>query len=74
MLVSPLKTFSAAYSVDLKNGISKSFLFVKSVLIKPGDTTETLTLNFLKSKYILSAKFVNAAFDGPYPLELGSPL
>ena len=60
--------------MDLKNGIGKSFLSVKGVLINPGDIIEILTLNFLKSKKMLSAKLFNAAFEGPYPLELGNPL
>ena len=72
--IKPLYIFSAANSTDLKNGIGKSFLSVKGVLINPGDITEILTLYFLKSKKILSAKLFKAAFEGPYPLELGSPL
>ena len=51
--------------MDLKNGIGKSFLSVKGVLINPGDITEILTLNFLKSKKILSAKLFKAALEGP---------
>ena len=42
--------------------------------MNPGETREILTLCFLKSKYKLSVKLVNAALDGPYPLEFGKPL
>ena len=37
-------------SGDLIKGIGKSFLSVKGVLINPGETSEILTLYFLKSK------------------------
>ena len=74
LLVSPLNIFSAANSGDLINGIGNSFLSVRGVFINPGETSEILTLCFLKSKYKLSVKLVKAALDGPYPLELGKPL
>ena len=44
------------------------------VFINPGEIKETLTLCLPKSKYKLSAKLFKAAFDGPYPVELGKPL
>ena len=52
----------------------KSFLSVIGVLINPGETKQTRTLNLLKSKYKLSAKLFNADLEGPYPVEFGSPL
>ena len=66
--------FFAANSGVSKKGIENSFLSVSGVFMNPGEITETLTLNFLKSKKILSAKLVKAAFEGPYPLEFGKPL
>ena len=45
-----LAIFSAAYSGDLIIGIGNLFLSVIGVLIKPGLTTDTLTLCLLKSK------------------------
>ena len=56
------------------NGILNLFLSVIGVLMKPGEIKETLTLYFLKSKKRLSARLIKAAFEGPYPVELGSPL
>ena len=38
---------------------------VISVLIKPGETKQTLTLCLPKSKYKLSAKLFNADLEGP---------
>ena len=43
-------------------------------MIKPGETKHTLTFDRPKSKYKLSAKLFNADFEGPYPVEFGSPL
>ena len=40
-----LYIFFAAKSGVLRKGIENSFLSVSGVLIKPGDTTETLTPN-----------------------------
>ena len=48
--VKPIKIFLAAYSGDLIIGIGNLFLSVNGVFIKPGLTTDTLTLNLLKSK------------------------
>ena len=44
VLTSPLYILSAANSGDLKKGIGNSFLSVNGVFIKPGETTETFTL------------------------------
>jgi hypothetical protein len=64
----------AANSGVFKNGILKSFLSVIGVLIKPGETKQTLTFCLPKSKYKLSAKLFRADLEGPYPVEFGNPL
>ena len=46
---------------------------VIGVLIKPGETKQTLTLCLPKSKYKLSARLFKADLEGPYPVELGKP-
>ena len=73
-LTNPSNILSAANSGVFKNGILKSFLSVIGVFIKPGETKHTLTLCLSKSKYKLSAKLINADFDGPYPVVFGKPL
>ncbi len=73
-LTNPLYILFVAYSVDFKKGILKLFLSVIGVFINPGDTKQIRTFDLLKSKYKLSARLLNADFDGPYPVEFGSPL
>ena len=73
-LVNPINICSAANSGDLIIGIGKLFWSVKGVFIKPGDTSETLILYFLRSKFRVSAKDVRADFDAQYPAAAGKPL
>ena len=56
---------SAENSGVFRKGILKSFLSVIGVLIKPGETKQTLTPYLPKSKCKLSARLLKAALDGP---------
>ena len=57
-----------------KKGISKLFFSVNGVLTKPGLIKDTLTPYLCIIKYSVSVKFINAAFEAPYPDTEGRPL